>query len=193
VLATAMATEVQPHRPKWPCYTQSQQQPQCKARPSSDAFTGRFDVGVTWVARPQAPSCTQRVHTKCPSRRLRCHAMPSTPPFRTLPRAAGCTVRVSVHTPHVARTSLITVPDTGFSRLLSSFGIPFGFGRPRKPWPACQCAWRCVCAAPTKSAHSAAGHPSRVLKRHKAKGTPRCSPTVLAGYPRGTPLPECTR
>jgi hypothetical protein len=22
--------------------------------------------------------------------------------------------------------------------------IPFGFGRPRKPWPTCQCAWRCA-------------------------------------------------
>jgi hypothetical protein len=38
------------------------------------------------------------------SRQLRCRTMPSTRPYRTLPRKAGCTVRVSVHTSYVART-----------------------------------------------------------------------------------------
>ena len=33
---------------------------------------------------------------------------------------------------------------------LCSLRIPFWFGRPRKPWPTCRCAWRCACTAATK-------------------------------------------
>jgi hypothetical protein len=41
-----------------PCYT-SQQQPQRKAQPRSDAFSRRFDVGAAREARPHAHSCSQ--------------------------------------------------------------------------------------------------------------------------------------
>ena len=33
---------------------------------------------------------------------------------------------------------------------LCSFGYPVRFGRRRKPWPTCRCAWRCACTAATK-------------------------------------------
>jgi hypothetical protein len=33
---------------------------------------------------------------------------------------------------------------------LCSLGIPFWFGRPRKPWPTCHCAWRCAGTAANK-------------------------------------------
>jgi len=143
----------------------------------------------------QPPSGAHEV----PSRRRRCHAMPGTLPYQTLPRAAGCTVHVSAHMPHARRVRPLhahPVPRacrpapilrtvftmrTGLTRpsprsvfslkprqppklgrrhasRALHFPIPFGFGRPRKPWPTCHCALRCACTAGTTPAHSTTGH-----------------------------------
>ncbi len=66
---------------------------------------------------------------------------------------------------------------------LCCFGVPFRFGRRRKPWPTCRCAWRCVRTAATKRAHGTAGHTrSGTLSGTKAEGTPRCSMGTLGVY-----------
>ena len=54
-LAAAVATEVDPHfaRRRWWLRDTTQQQPHCKARPPSDAYTGFFAVLVS----REAPSC----------------------------------------------------------------------------------------------------------------------------------------
>jgi hypothetical protein len=88
-LATAVATEVQPHAAHcrwWPW--DITQQPHCTPRPHNAAFTDRFAVVGAREVQAHVPSCTLLpfgAH-ECPSRKLRCHAMPS-----TLRRAAGCT------------------------------------------------------------------------------------------------------
>jgi hypothetical protein len=80
------------------------------------------------------------------------------------PQALAKTVATEVH-PHAARRRWspcrhnpttaalyrVIVSPRSILAGLCSFGlIPFGFGRPRKPWPICHCAWRCACTAATK-------------------------------------------
>ena len=81
-----------------------------------------------------------------------------------VPRAC-CLVRRSAW---VSRCAPLTLPSprSCFPRAsptlklchTSQFCHPVRFGRPRKPWPTCHCAWRCACTAATKRAHSTAGH-----------------------------------
>ena len=133
------------------------------------------------------PNNRRLVHTKGPSRQLRCHA---TVQHAVVPNAgirAG--LHVSVHMQHARRHPPLhpsPVPRAcrrarPFARVLDahltrpiatvffspslddletvpvgpvagrcSCDTPFGFGRPRKPWPTCRCAWRCACTAATK-------------------------------------------
>jgi hypothetical protein len=51
------------------------------------------------------------------------------------------------HNPTINRTAAHDpIPPRSLLAELCSFGYPVRFGRPRKPWPTCRCAWRCVCA-----------------------------------------------
>ena len=66
-LAAAVATEVHPHaaRRRWWLRGTAQQQPHCKARPHSDACTGRFAVVVAEVAHALMHRDKRRlVHTR---------------------------------------------------------------------------------------------------------------------------------
>ncbi len=45
-----------------------------------------------------------------------------------------------------------------------SFAIPFGFGRPRTPWPTCRCAWRCAGTAGHQACAQHDGAHARVLQ-----------------------------
>jgi hypothetical protein len=72
-----------------------------------------------------------------PSRPPRCNPIPHAV-------AGGCATK-----PNSSRTAKHKPrSDAGaFLAGLCSFGCPVRFGRPRKPWPTCHCAWRCACAA----------------------------------------------
>ena len=63
-LAAAVATEVHPHaaRRRWWLRGTAQQQPHCKARPHSDAYTGRFAVVVSREAPYCTPTTTSSAH-----------------------------------------------------------------------------------------------------------------------------------
>jgi hypothetical protein len=62
-----------PHAVAGRCATQPDHQSHCKARPRSDACTDRFAEVVTREALLH-PNNRRLVHTKGPSRQLRCHA-----------------------------------------------------------------------------------------------------------------------
>jgi hypothetical protein len=72
------------------------------------------------------------------------HCHRGAPPRRTPPLAA---VR---HNPTAAALNCVILFPGAFLAGLCSFGIPFGFGRPRKPWSTCRCAWRCARTAGTE-------------------------------------------
>ncbi len=112
----------------WPCDTT--QPPQCKARPRSDALTGRFDVVVARAARPQGAllhpnsDCTARARQgsvvamswqahrrteRCHARRaarLRAHVAPRTPQpaaalqSRAVRLSSGLTLRADCRRAH---------------------------------------------------------------------------------------------
>ncbi len=66
---------------------------------------------------------------------------------------------------------------SGPARRALPFCHPIRFGRPRRPWPTCRCAWRCACAAATKRAHSTSGTPAATCQRHSIS---------TLRFPRGT-------
>jgi hypothetical protein len=94
--------------------------------------------------------------TSCvPCTRLRVHTNRCT---HTVTTTLRCTP-IAYRAPHACseprrRQSVLVGPVAG----LCGFRVPFWFGRPRKPWPTCQCAWRCACTAPTKLSHTTTGH-----------------------------------
>ena len=108
------------------------------------------------------PNNRRLVRTKGPSRQLRCHAIVQHAAVSHACILGG--LHVSVHMPHAA----IFFPSL-LAGLCSFRLIPFGFGRPRKPWPTCHCAWRCACTAATKFG-----------------GVPRGTEEAVTGYSQST-------
>jgi hypothetical protein len=81
-----------------------------------------------------------------PSRQHRCHAIVQHAACWTLPLAAGispCTRR----TPPAPACRALQPACRALQPACRAlqFCYPVRFGRPRKPWPTCHCAWRCAC------------------------------------------------
>jgi hypothetical protein len=90
------------------------------------------------------PNNRRLVHTNGP---VQAASLPYHRPARR--RTERCFARraVCLHA-HAAHRDPTPLPPPepswpGFAVWLSRFG----FGRPRKPWPTCHCAWRCACTA----------------------------------------------
>jgi hypothetical protein len=89
--------------------------PTTGAMPRIDACTRRFDLGRTARGHDKKsallhPDNRRRRHTKGWFGRLRCDAIPTTPPYRTRPRAASCTMHVSVRCTHARDLPLHSHP-----------------------------------------------------------------------------------
>jgi hypothetical protein len=118
------------------------------------AATRARDRFAEVVAR-EAPSCTLTT-AEGPSRQRRCHA---TVQHAAVPKAGmrGGAARLRARAAHC----------NSFPSPLAGLRYPVRFGRPRRPWPTCHCAWRCVRCA-------------------KHDGVPWSTEQALHGYSRGT-------
>jgi hypothetical protein len=102
-----------------------------------------------------------------------CHAMHTTPPYRTLPRAAGCTSPCTRRTHARCDAQLLSHP------------VPRLAGRGSRGQPAAALGGARALRPPSV----------RTARRGTRSGTPaalklRVLHGILTGYPKGIPLPE---
>jgi hypothetical protein len=136
-----MATEVHPHatRRRWWLRDTTQRQRRCTVRPQTvngPGWRSGRTGGTTACALSHAAAVIYCL--LCTER-----ARPGSVVFMT------CQCRAH----HAAEPSRF-----------ADFGIRFGFGRRREPWPTCRCAWRCARTADTERAPSPTGIHARALK-----------------------------
>jgi hypothetical protein len=135
------------------------------AKQSSDGSAGSLCPRRHW-RRPRPPRCSPILHAvagvvaqhnpTAATRKARPRSDVCTRPICRTGRTGGTLShpnnRRLVHTKRSlpCHSPAHRVLNAAIRSGLCSLRIPFWFGRPRKPWPTCHCAWRCARTAATQ-------------------------------------------